>query len=327
MDRISIFNYEAYYLDYLEGNLNEEDTAMFLAFLEEYPECKVDGDDMPLLSAKDTPSYQFKEDLKEVDSTESITLANVDHFLTELSEGIIEDEKKEELTTFINANNLSEEEKLAKAVYFAPDESVVFANKANLKQKEVLVLWPYISAAAAACIIFAMLLWSNNQGVIEPNNGVVAEDTQKLKSTPNNEVKQENAIPEDQPQVQKTSVALKDNSVQNEPFNLVQDGKVDKIDRSPVRPIITTLDDKQIASITKQTFVNVENPEVVVEQQDYASLHFADMQNPIEPITNLIAEKTNTALDFRTSKATKKKAGGFFVKIGKFELSHKRHKK
>ena len=158
MEKISIFNYEAYYLDYLEGNLSKEDTAMFLAFLEEYPECKMDGDEMPVLSDEDAPSYKFKNNLKQVDSDDAITLANVDHFLIEATEGIITEEKKKELASFIQVNDLSYDEKLAGAVYYTPDKATVYKDKAGLKQKEALVLWPYISTVAAACIIILMLL-------------------------------------------------------------------------------------------------------------------------------------------------------------------------
>ena len=42
MERISIFNYEAFYLDYLEGRLNQEDSALLLLFLESHPELIVE---------------------------------------------------------------------------------------------------------------------------------------------------------------------------------------------------------------------------------------------------------------------------------------------
>ena len=326
MEKISIFNYEAFYLDYLEGNLNEQDTAMFLAFLEEYPECKMDGDDMPLLSDEDAPSYKFKNNLKQVDSEERITLTNVDHFLIEASEGIITEEKQKELATFIQVNDLSYDEKLVGAVYFAPDKAEVYKDKAGLKQKETIVLWPYISTAAAACIIVLMLLWNNNPaGVVDPGGENIAEDGLNNSPIEQNDGVKNNAQIANEIQPEKLSTPInKTIPQQNQPAQS-QDKSVDKIERSPMRPIITGLDDRQLASITKKTYVENANEPVKVQEQDYASLHFADMENPIEPITKLISKKTKTPLDFRRQKASKKKAGGFFVKIGKFELSHKKH--
>ena len=53
----------------------------------------------------------------------------------------------------------------------------------------------------------------------------------------------------------------------------------------------------------------------------------SNMKNPIPLITNTISEKTKTAVDFKTGKATETEKGGFFIKIGKFEVSHKSSKK
>lgn len=53
----------------------------------------------------------------------------------------------------------------------------------------------------------------------------------------------------------------------------------------------------------------------------------SNMKNPIPLITNTLSEKTKTPVDFQTGKATETQKGGFFVKIGKFEISHKASKK
>ena len=42
METINSTNYEAFYLDFLEGNLNEEETALLFVFLDENPEFKLD---------------------------------------------------------------------------------------------------------------------------------------------------------------------------------------------------------------------------------------------------------------------------------------------
>lgn len=57
-------------------------------------------------------------------------------------------------------------------------------------------------------------------------------------------------------------------------------------------------------------------------QNDLAWTSVDEMKNPITPLTNKLSSTLNTAVDFRTAKATKKKSGGFFLKIGKLEISH-----
>ena len=69
MERISIFNYEAFYLDYLEGNLSQEDNALFLAFLSQHPELKMDEEEIDFLLPIEEVSLttNFKAGLKAID--------------------------------------------------------------------------------------------------------------------------------------------------------------------------------------------------------------------------------------------------------------------
>ena len=62
------------------------------------------------------------------------------------------------------------------------------------------------------------------------------------------------------------------------------------------------------------------------EPSDYTILGFNDMNNPISPITNRLANVVKQEVDFRTAKATAKRSGGFYLKIGKLEISHRTSK-
>ena len=42
MEQLNIHNYEAFYLDFLEGNLNEEETSQLFCFLDENPSLKIE---------------------------------------------------------------------------------------------------------------------------------------------------------------------------------------------------------------------------------------------------------------------------------------------
>ena len=64
-ERISIFNYEAFYLDHLEGTLGEQDTALLLEFLESHPNLIVEEDELMFLNqADETLIFSDKESLK-----------------------------------------------------------------------------------------------------------------------------------------------------------------------------------------------------------------------------------------------------------------------
>ena len=92
MERISIFNYEAFYLDFLEGNLNEADTLVLMNFLEENPELKVDMDDsIPVFSEENVLLDDFSKLLLKTEDTETvITGENVDYFIIAQAEGLLE---------------------------------------------------------------------------------------------------------------------------------------------------------------------------------------------------------------------------------------------
>ena len=167
MERISIFNYEAFYLDFLEGNLNEEDTAMLMEFLKRHPELVVDMDELPSLEIEEIIApVELGNQLKQVDvDNDTITLQNAESFVIALIEGQLTIEKSQELI------KISEKEsKIAQlitsyqAVKLTPDYTIVFGNTAVLKQSRRLVLWPYV-AAAASVLAFVFMYQFGTQEV------------------------------------------------------------------------------------------------------------------------------------------------------------------
>jgi hypothetical protein len=87
----------------------------------------------------------------------------------------------------------------------------------------------------------------------------------------------------------------------------------------------TTLPEKSSdPQIIQTTYSKPQQTQVSSPVDDYTVLGFDDMKNPIKPITNRLADVVKQEVDFRTAKPTEKRSGGFYVKIGKFELSHKK---
>ena len=130
MERISIFNYEAFYLDYLEGNLSEEDTQMLLQFLEEHPECRMEEEDLFILDDEAPMTYSGKNNLKQVDEAGPIGLDNVEHFMIADAEGLLDESKTAELNAVVAENQeLEQTRKRYNAVYYTADESLVFGGE------------------------------------------------------------------------------------------------------------------------------------------------------------------------------------------------------
>lgn len=325
MERISIFNYEAFYLDYLEGNLSEEDTQMLLQFLEEHPECRMEEDELVTLDDVAPMTFSGKNNLKQVDEAAPIGMNNVEHFMIADAEGLLEADKKEELNAVVAENQeLEVTRNRYKAVYFTPDESVVFAGKADLKQRKALVLWPYMAGAvAAAAVVVLMLLPTDTIGTlpfsIETQTGQGVAGTNGVQNDvikPVNDIEiQENNNP-----VVTFAKAVTNTVVPTvkelEKMNTRKiDSFGDKAIDMRLRPVT--------ADIYKEDATTNTEPKVFVtagpQGEDLA------MENPIEPVTSFIAEKAKTEVDFKRRKADGKKKGGFLVKIGKFEFSKNKH--
>ena len=106
METINSNNYEAFYLDFLEGNLNEEDTALLFVFLDKNPELKLD--ETEFISLEDNSSSLdnlYKQSLKQVlVEEENVTILNVNSFLIAQTEKQLSPAKEKQLEEFIASN-------------------------------------------------------------------------------------------------------------------------------------------------------------------------------------------------------------------------------
>jgi hypothetical protein len=333
MERISIFNYEAFYLDFLEGNLSEEDAALLLAFLVENPQLKVEDEEMPIFGCENASlDASFKANLKQLVFNETaITLNNSEQFLIAETENLLSEEKKAELTSFVLKHpELVQTQKLYAATHFVADKSIVFADKDSLKQSKKIVLWPLISLAVAASVAILFFLWNSTTNGIT-DNGTSISKHKEIKKVPHQKNEQIKNVPNNKSQ-----------KTESDSFIPVFENTSDDINFAAVLPekkanfFIKRLiprDPKELKNNAlsydiienEMAYTNVD-PRVNEEPSDYAILGFNDMNNPISPITNRLANVVKQEVDFRTAKATSKRSGGFYLKIGKLEISHRTSK-
>lgn len=324
MERISIFNYEAFYLDYLEGVLGQEDERMLMEFLEEHPECKLDDDELPVFENESNEVFASKSLLKQVDEKEAITLQNVEHFLIAESEAIIQDHKKKELQEFIAEHpELNSERQAYASVYFEADLSEQYNHKSELKKSRRIVLWPYIASGVAAAIV--ILIFLNGSRQFEGTTDRVGQD-QRVTAEQGKDPKVKDVV------IQKSETPIEqEQSLQvaeeNMPVHKViqsspQDDKLEEaLEIRGTQRSMITIANKKLQPITK---VYPKQPEVNPNHGP-ALVKNDQMENPIEPITDFISKKTNRDVDFgrKPAKGTGKK--GFFFKVGKFEVSRNKH--
>ena len=331
MERISIFNYEAFYLDFLEGNLNEADTLMLTDFLEANPGLKVEMDDEftsfqeESIVLDDFSKLMLKSDVEDV----LITSENVSYFIIAQAEGVLDEVKSHELASFIKGNSVLEKEsKLAGLVLFQPDEEIVFADKASLKQKRrIVVLWPYAAAiAAASVVLFFWSIMDSTPVSVEPmgskisasagygnknEKGASGSNLRKSNQNENEVLNQNNSTTQAVNQIPKNAREK----------TVAKESRIDQMKSNPIGPI-ASINEQKLAPIGTH-YNSIESP--TNNQQKEADVLAlapnAGMHNPIEPLTKFVSKKTNTEIEFKTTPKVEDERRGFHLKIGKFEIS------
>lgn len=325
--KINIFNYEVFYLDYLEGNLSTSDTEQLMAFLRSNPHLQLEDEELHSFAVDEFSSQSAMdlEDLKMFDEHLPVTTENVRFFFIAEQEGILSPEKLSELNKFTREQGLLDEKKGYEMVYFHPDPQVVFADKEGLKKKSAALAWYLYPSAIAALLILAFLLFrpepvklGNDEAV--PLSGKNKDGQQLLSPAPGkNDSKNKGG---EQPVLPSTLVSYPGEVRTPERSNRTNrevQGITDKLAIN--RP--TILGNRFSQDSLKPVSPSLKIPEKEHDQL-YAQALQDDMYNPIEPITRAISDKTKMPIDFRKTKPNSAKKG-FHLKIGKFEVSRNGH--
>ena len=192
MEILNRNNYEAVYLDFLEGNLNEEDSVLLLDFLDENPDLKMEDEFISLDVNSIQLESSYKQSLKQVLFDEdAVSILNVNSFLIAQTEGLLSENKELELKTFIALHPAFEhEQKLFNAAHLKANLEEVYSEKGSLKQARKIAMWPYFSAAAAACIILFLTFGNFNAS---KGTTLVANNSKKKNDSEKSIIKEENS--------------------------------------------------------------------------------------------------------------------------------------
>lgn len=161
MHKIDIHNYEAYLLDFSEGNLKGDLQVELELFLIQHPELEINLDELALVTLdSEATSFSNKNSLKKSETdlvSETQFIAYIEHQLSETER--LELEKSCAINPI-----LSKELVLFTSTLATPDASIVFENKQSLKRQPKVIWFDFSVAqyAAAACVVFLIglfMLW------------------------------------------------------------------------------------------------------------------------------------------------------------------------
>ncbi len=157
-------NFEAYLLDYLEGNLDPLLTADLMAFLAENPEFENYLPDLEGHSLRaDEQQFRHKELLKKgFSDIDAVTHDNFEEFCIAYCEGILDGPDEARFVDFLAQNpGRRKDLELYKSIKLQPDSTLVYPGKSELRKPvpaKYKVKYLYIGLSVAASLAFALML-------------------------------------------------------------------------------------------------------------------------------------------------------------------------
>lgn len=160
--KIDLNNYEAYFLDYLEGNLSPDQVAELLLFLEQHPSLKNEVEDPGLveLEPEVAPSFPHKEALRLPDYSSPITHRNEEDYFIAYREDVLPLSQRAEVEEYLlRFPGRRKDFDTYQKMILKADLQLKYAARHELKRKTTVVTRLYwYAAAAAACLLVAMNL-------------------------------------------------------------------------------------------------------------------------------------------------------------------------
>jgi hypothetical protein len=176
--KITRNNYEVYFLDYLEGNLDENLVDEFLEFMQQNPDLKEElsmMDTAPILP--DNAVFTNKEKLykEKYDVEETFNQAAI-----ALIEGDISASEKAEFDAYLLKHPEKQKEvQRFQQTKLQPDSSVVFAHKNRLYRRtfgKIIFMW---SSRVAAVLVLALAIYfyidQSGKNIVNQNQVTVVE--------------------------------------------------------------------------------------------------------------------------------------------------------
>jgi hypothetical protein len=154
---ITRHNYEAFAIDFIEGNLSVKERKAFELFLQSNPDLANDFEYLPDFSVEDTDHFpnQDKLALKKASLlSDPISLKNCDYYFTAYHEGDLNQKEREYVVTFLQKkpHKRIDFEQLS-VLRFSAEADTVFTNKGKLKQV-IPLSFPHLLLRIAAIILF-----------------------------------------------------------------------------------------------------------------------------------------------------------------------------
>jgi len=348
MERINKHNYEAFFLDFIEGNLNADEQNDLFVFLAENPELKAafDGDFSEVVLTPQKNVFAKKSILK-VEDQNVLSLNTVDFWMIESVEGNLISSKEKELQEFIKKHRLEKTFATYQATILEPNSEEIYAEKRRLKVPAGIIIPLYVRVASIAAVgIILISLAFNNFGsvgdvsgkahqkngafaqiakivfpvIIEDNLNYVSDGVYTDKGSAQTPLEDSNP---DRNRRNHSEASLQFNDNQKE--NLISFQEENSIEDSVKNLIIPFDKEEKIADNFSQDTLPADDvviPEIV---KDDVAQNVFKTEEPFKLITDLASNVTNREISFSRDKdLASNEYVGYQFKLGSFEFERKK---
>lgn len=168
--KITLENYEAYLLDYMEGNLSKDDVALLQQFVVLHPELNIDLSELELVELDVTNEvFENKNQLKK-----NTTAVISDEDYVNYIENNLSVAEKNTIDSLASQHpSVKRDLNLFQKTILQPELNIVFENKSDLK-KEAKVIWLFSRqtlSMAAALLLLVTFVFIFRFFNVENNNG------------------------------------------------------------------------------------------------------------------------------------------------------------
>ncbi|MFW6351850.1 MAG: hypothetical protein ACOC2E_05650 [Bacteroidota bacterium] len=296
--KITRENYEAFFLDYHEGNLSAKQKEALEAFLVVNPDLKKELDGFELITIEKDSSTEF--DAKHIlKKTSDHTLSNYDsELIAALEDDLNETDKATFLQSLQNNQNKKKDFETYKKTKIHADEQIIFPGKSSLKKFIISPAWNnnlsnFAVAAATVALLMGMYFLFpkfDNSPEIATHETVENSEIKEDKSNENILPKETEKINEEKTEpIKKDSVLLNNTPEKNVQPQPRKQTTV-STNTIPVSIRISSLEPKRIQSLTNKNY-----PEYIEPKTEFYWLSFANNNDPFnDPEENMQSIMPNT---------------------------------
>lgn len=167
--KINMDNYEAWLLDYMEGTLSPDDTALLLEFLAINPDLRPDFIELEKINPEPAPAFSEKVFLKKTGIAEIDDIDAFERTCILAVENQLDKKDKQQFDSYLlHHTQMRKTYELYAKTHLIPDESIVFEGKSKLKHLQiskgrVIALSSVAAAAASVALILLLRMPNDNQ--------------------------------------------------------------------------------------------------------------------------------------------------------------------